>query len=358
MTHGSDPQSMLAAAQEAAGAGDYASAERLLREALALQEARLGPDHPDLAHTHNNLAVVCERLEKFGEAERGYRRAHAIAVASLPPRHPFVATSLRNLVDFCVARGIPLYTPPAARPADATPPAPVPPPTGPAIAPDARDGLLAFARGGVVRHALAAAALVAMAVAALLFTAPWERRSNSAEPSVEDPRGAAQPADAPAAPLPPLPDLEPPSSTPQLPSATPSPGTTGAEASTGIGDSGPAGGGEPSTPITVLNAQICSAFDRRGSPDWECTPVRGSGEPGAFTFYTRLRTDADTTVEHRWYREGRLHQSVTLSVGANPGTGFRTYSRVTVSPEGAGSWRAELRASDGTRLHEASFVVR
>jgi hypothetical protein len=86
--------------------------------------------------------------------------------------------------------------------------------------------------------------------------------------------------------------------------------------------------------------------------------VRGSSEPGAFTFYTRLRTDADTTVEHRWYREGRLHQSVTLSVGANPGTGFRTYSRVTVSPARAGPWRVELRAADGTRLHEESFVVR
>src|SRR5512147_2868869 len=115
MTDVLDPASMIAAAQEAAAAGDFANAERLLREAAAIQEATLGSEHPDLATTLNNLAFVCERTNKIDEAERGYRRAHAIAVASLGPRHPFVATSIKNLVDFCAAHDIPIWTPAAAR---------------------------------------------------------------------------------------------------------------------------------------------------------------------------------------------------------------------------------------------------
>ena len=82
MTDVLDPAPLVEAAQEAAAAGDYSEAERLLREAAAIQEVSLGTRHPDLASTLNNLALVCERTNKFDEAERGYRRAHAIAVAS------------------------------------------------------------------------------------------------------------------------------------------------------------------------------------------------------------------------------------------------------------------------------------
>src|SRR5688572_3287564 len=118
MTHVLDPAPIIDAAQHAAAAGDYSEAERLLRDAAARQEVSLGSFHPDLASTLNNLALVCERTNKFDEAERGYRRAHAIAVASLGPRHPFVATSLKNLVDFCAAHEIPIWKPPAAAATD------------------------------------------------------------------------------------------------------------------------------------------------------------------------------------------------------------------------------------------------
>src|SRR5688572_17752912 len=114
MTDLPDPAPLIGAAQQAAAAGDYAEAERLLREAAAIQELSLGSFHPDLASTLNNLALICERTKKFDEAEHGYRRAHAIAVASLGPGHPFVTTSLKNLVDFCAAHEIPFWKPPAA----------------------------------------------------------------------------------------------------------------------------------------------------------------------------------------------------------------------------------------------------
>jgi Tetratricopeptide repeat len=100
-----EPRSVVDAAERAAAAGDYASAEHLLREAALLQEASLGPLHPDLANTLNNLGVVCEIMDKPSDAERCFRRACAIATAALEPNHPFVATSRKNLEDFCAARG-------------------------------------------------------------------------------------------------------------------------------------------------------------------------------------------------------------------------------------------------------------
>src|SRR5687768_16337759 len=53
-------QSVVHAAEQAAAAGDYKSAEELLHAAALLQEASLGPLHPDLANTLNYLGVVCE----------------------------------------------------------------------------------------------------------------------------------------------------------------------------------------------------------------------------------------------------------------------------------------------------------
>ncbi len=38
------------------GQGEYAEAESLYRRALAIQERVLGPEHPDVAASVNNLA--------------------------------------------------------------------------------------------------------------------------------------------------------------------------------------------------------------------------------------------------------------------------------------------------------------
>jgi len=73
-------------------------------------------------------------------------------------------------------------------------------------------------------------------------------------------------------------------------------------------------------------------------------------------FYTQVKSATATTIEHRWYQGDRLRRAVQLRVEANPGAGYRTYSRNTVS--GAGDWRVELRSADGTVLHEERFTVR
>ena len=45
-------------------AGDFAAAQPLYERALGIWEAALGPDHPDVAHTLTDLAVL--HLEQAG----------------------------------------------------------------------------------------------------------------------------------------------------------------------------------------------------------------------------------------------------------------------------------------------------
>src|SRR5262245_5656332 len=99
---------ILNAAEQAVGREDNASAERLLREALELQELKPNTQRDEIAKTLNNLAIVCEMVGKLGDAETCYRRAYKIAVASLPATDPFVTTSRENLEEFCKANALPL----------------------------------------------------------------------------------------------------------------------------------------------------------------------------------------------------------------------------------------------------------
>jgi len=75
----------------------YARAEPLFRRALAIDEASLGKDHPEVATALNNLAGLLHATNRLGEAEPLYRRALGIDEASLGKDHPNVATHLNNL---------------------------------------------------------------------------------------------------------------------------------------------------------------------------------------------------------------------------------------------------------------------
>jgi DUF2914 family protein/tetratricopeptide repeat protein len=375
MTHVTEPGTVLAAAEEAAENGDLATAERLLREALALQEANLGPKHADLAETLNNLAVVCERQQKFGDAEQNYRRAHAIAIAALRPGDPKVATSLKNLVDFCVSRGIPIWMPPAVgTPAGSAPVQAVAPiPVSAATPPEASEEPVALTAAHGNRRVAAYVAVGVAAVLTLVLFA-WRAPGPPAERSGESapnpapasasttPAPAAAPGRAPATtssakPAPPVTSRNVAPATPARVTTPPPAPARRAEAVKSEPERRRTDA-SPSATVTVLAASICRAFENRGSPDWRCTPANGSEQPGVFTFYTRIQTAADTTIEHRWYRDDRLHQAVRLPIRANAGSGYRTYSRTTISPERAGNWRVELRAADGTLLKEERVVVR
>ena len=104
---------------------------------------------------------------------------------------------------------------------------------------------------------------------------------------------------------------------------------------------------------TVVTAQLCTALKA-----WRCEAADSQVPPGPMLFYTQVKSATTTTIEHRWYQGDRLRQAVELSIQANPGAGYRTYSRYTISNERAGEWRVELRSADGAVLREVRFTVR
>jgi len=77
--------------------GRYADAEPLLKRALAIREKALGSDHPDVAQALNNLAELYREQGRYGEAEPLYNHALAIKEKALGPDHPAVALLLNNL---------------------------------------------------------------------------------------------------------------------------------------------------------------------------------------------------------------------------------------------------------------------
>jgi tetratricopeptide (TPR) repeat protein len=77
--------------------GQYAQAEPLYQRSLAIREKALGPDHPDVAGSLNNLAGLYRAQGQYAQAEPLYKRSLAIKEKALGPDHPDVATSLENM---------------------------------------------------------------------------------------------------------------------------------------------------------------------------------------------------------------------------------------------------------------------
>ena len=323
-----DARERLLAAERAATAGDLASADELLKDAARIQEAELGPLHPDLASTLNNLAIIAENTGRLGDAETFYRRAAAIALESLPADDPAVQASRQNLEDFCRARNLPIDAPALTRPpasaAQPTASEPAPPPRRTSHAP--------------AWIAIGAAVLV---TGALLVAQPWSR-------------GDPVPAAAPLHTAPPT--------APVLADETATAGATGpAERPTAMGESepdaatnDPRASGPSTAAISLTAAELCRTFSTGGGR-WRCDPAGDSVAPGAVVLYTRVRSRRGGAVEHRWYRGDTLRQSVRLSIRANLAQGYRTYSRQTV--DRGTDWRVEVRSADGDVLHEQRFAV-
>jgi hypothetical protein len=377
MTEQQDARHLLDGAERAVTAGDLAAADELLRGAARIQEEELGPLHPDLANTLNNLAIVAEKTGSSIEAEALYRRAAAIAATTLPSDHPMVVASRQNLEDFCRARGLsidapavitptpdtepeenafaskfpdeadkmpvlPVDTGNTAKPAPPPSAAPLPNPGTPATI--ATQPLPPVPTPGRASHSLEWVAIgaVVLVAAVLLVLRPWSRDASSPAPT---PRPAtAQPAEA----MPPR-IAEPPARPAPIEQAEPPTAAPPRDDRNVATNKRAAAGG-----IIVATAQLCRTFSTSGSR-WRCDPVGQSAAPGPMIFYTRVRSPRDTAVVHRWYHEGTLRQSVMLRIQANATEGYRTYSRLTVDD---GDWRLEVRSADGNLLHEQRFAVR
>lgn len=367
---------VLQEAALAATTGDYLAAERGLREAAALQERSLGPGHPDLANTLNNIGVVCDRLGKPDEAELCYRRAFAIATAALDPTHEFVATSRKNLQDFYRAQGRHADAAALALSAGARRGPRIEGTSPPPAAPRADRQHASVARRLAGRGPLAiVGALVVLAVATIgiggrvWWSEPsdaWREhaaralerlpgapeRTLAAGPGVDRRGESADTAKAAAASASVL--VEAPPATADA-ATSPAPAVPTREAHV-------AGGDIPrlttvdrqrNEALEVATAQLCTTLEQ-----WQCEPADGSTNDRTLFFYTRVRTPASTTVQHRWFRGADLKRSIDLRIGSSPNEGYRTYSRQRVGRDETGDWRVELRSPNGTLLHEEHVLVR
>jgi hypothetical protein len=68
-----------------------------MERALAISEAALGADHPDIATRLDNLALIYRDLGRPADALPMMERALAISQTALGPDHPETALRLGNL---------------------------------------------------------------------------------------------------------------------------------------------------------------------------------------------------------------------------------------------------------------------
>ena len=71
--------------------------EQRLKRSLAIDEKALGPDHPNVATTLNNLGLLYSDQARYDEAEPLLKRSLSIREKTLGPDHPNVAKTLNSL---------------------------------------------------------------------------------------------------------------------------------------------------------------------------------------------------------------------------------------------------------------------
>lgn len=404
-----DLSGTLAAAARAASMGDAGTAAELLRQALTFQEASLGSDHPDLATTLNNLALMCERLGRVREAGEYYRRAYALVTraygADNPPRAgeprkpPRVHRRPPTRAHGPARAGRPLGRAHGLRRRGATSQQPgrrrhgggivgltsgtrrdprtrgvggrpchaeisangddrgrtmgTWPHTfvGPHVGPIARDHWEVGTPTPLCGHRGRPdrdGGLAAWALWPLL--APVAR-------SVVTPGPVTPPAPSAPAGSPPVAVPAPaPSATPAAPhTSSPAP-QPAAPPRTAHEPPGPRATAErPPAEVAVVDARLCATLTRLQTR-WTCTPL---ADASADAYYmTRIRSSRAVTVRHRWRRDGRVVRTVSLQVDANTTTGFRTFSFQRLGRQATGDWAVELLTPSGAVLDSQRFTVR
>jgi tetratricopeptide (TPR) repeat protein len=77
--------------------GQYLKAVDVAKDALKVAEETFGSEHPNMAFSLSNLAILYQEQGKYVEAELLYKRALAISEKALGKDHPDVATVLENM---------------------------------------------------------------------------------------------------------------------------------------------------------------------------------------------------------------------------------------------------------------------
>jgi tetratricopeptide (TPR) repeat protein len=84
---------------------EFDLAESLFKRSLAIREKALGPDHPDVSTSLNNLALLYEAQGKYDLAEPLFKRSLESYEKALDADHPYVASALNNLAFLYEAQG-------------------------------------------------------------------------------------------------------------------------------------------------------------------------------------------------------------------------------------------------------------
>ncbi|NEO70794.1 MAG: tetratricopeptide repeat protein [Moorea sp. SIO3H5] len=79
------------------GQGTYDQAELCSKQCLEITRTRFGDDHPHVAISLNNLALLYDSMGSYDQAEPLYQQALELFKQRLGHHHPLVATSLNNL---------------------------------------------------------------------------------------------------------------------------------------------------------------------------------------------------------------------------------------------------------------------
>ena len=85
--------------------GDYETARPLHERALRIKEKALGPNHPEVASTLTNLSVLLEATGDYAAAKPLYERVLKIKEETLGPDHTEVANILHHLAELLTALG-------------------------------------------------------------------------------------------------------------------------------------------------------------------------------------------------------------------------------------------------------------
>ena len=85
-------------------AGDLEGAENFAKKSLTRAENTLGPDHADIAHIHNTLAMVAYGNEDYAQTEAHHRRALAIQEQVLDENDLEVGRTLTYLGEFFLSQ--------------------------------------------------------------------------------------------------------------------------------------------------------------------------------------------------------------------------------------------------------------
>jgi tetratricopeptide (TPR) repeat protein len=67
---------------------EYDKALEYFQKALAIKLKQLGPDHPLVASSYNNIAFLYKAKKDLPKAKEYWEKAYAICLKKLGPNHP------------------------------------------------------------------------------------------------------------------------------------------------------------------------------------------------------------------------------------------------------------------------------